>query len=215
MPSPGFTPDFVNYLEELDRKIKTMVPVDVSQLATKDEIKAVKDIAATKDDIKAVKDIIPAIDTSAVATKTDIKAVRDAIPKPYDAIPAVETQQGAMGNKMEMFAAGDHSHARVSEVVKGTLNTSSQLTVSFVRMYDSEPGISLVSVGAASPILWDVVFITNTEGKFTGATITGRKGRSLPALTAVLTTLVASISNYDPFGGSAAGVRFSGVVIKS
>jgi hypothetical protein len=213
--SPGFTPDFVNYLESLDKTVKALKVPDVSGMATKADVAAVAqqiptapDLSgmATKADVKAVKDQIPAVpDVSGLAAKADI-------PKPAEIMPMSEAATAKAGDAEKIYARADHVHQRLSEVIKGSLDANGKITITLKNEFTEEPGVGLTSVAANGSIYWDIDWV-KTGAKFTGIVITGRKNRTLPTLTALLTDLL-KLSGYDT-SVPAAGVKFTGLVIKA
>ena len=128
----------------------------------------------------------------------------------------------------------DHQHPRLTATARGALDTNGDATVVFTQIFDSEPAVTVISVGAkaagwAVPD-FDVAFVTNAQGKYTGCTIYGRRARRLPTqplaggplsvlalLGAVITgvnALAASITGYDATE-PAALAGFSLIAVKS
>jgi hypothetical protein len=147
-------------------------------------------------------------------------------PKPEAGAPAAGMADG--------ITRPDHQHPRVTATARGTLDASGVATVVFTQAFDSEPAISIISVGAkqagtAIPD-FDFTFTTDAGGKFTGGTVYGRRARKLPtqplatgplAAAALLTGVIAginaiasSITGYDATE-VAAGSGYSLIAVKS
>jgi len=218
MRSPGFTPDFVNYLNSLETRMAQMMVEKIAEQPSANvdsKIDDVKKLIPTQASIDSKIDAVKATIPTESSINTKIDDIKKLIPSPGEATPMIEKPGGSPGENPKLYALWDHSHPRISQVIKGTLNASSQATINFTMVHDEEPGIGIGSIGASFAVFWDFEFIKNTAGKITGVTITGRKGRALPALTSVLTSLVTTLSGYDPFSGSASGVKFTGLAIKA
>jgi len=128
----------------------------------------------------------------------------------------------------------DHQHPRLTATARGTLDANGDATVVFTQVFDAEPAVTVISVGAkaagwAVPD-FDVTLVTNAQGKFTGCTVYGRRARRLPTqplsaspigVLAVLTTVIsgvnaiaASITGYDATE-PAANAGFSLIAVKT
>lgn len=131
-------------------------------------------------------------------------------------MPRPEAGAPALGSVPQIPYA-DHQHPRLTATAKGTLDATGNATVTFTQVFDNEPAVTVISVGAkaagwAVPD-FDVAPVTNAQGKFTGCTVYGRRARRLPtqplaggpisvlALLGVVITgvnaLAASITGYD------------------
>lgn len=111
----------------------------------------------------------------------------------------------------EKASRDDHVHQRLTITRNGTLDGAGSAVLDFAPMvYDMEPGFFAVSIGAGALVGFDVAWVQNAQGKFTGATITARRSRKLPAVIGLLSVLV----NYDT-SEPAAGVKFNATIIKS
>jgi len=124
----------------------------------------------------------------------------------------------------------DHQHPRLTATAKGALDANGLATVVFTQVFDNEPAITVISVGARSAQKsvpdFDVTFTQDGAGKFTGCTVYGRRARALPQQTqlnvlSVLTGVIAGVNTiattlggYDPTE-PAAGAGFSLIAVKS
>jgi hypothetical protein len=214
MDSPGFTPDFVNYIKDLKNKIDNIaLPTSVpANVATKTDIADAIAPLAKKSEIP---------DVSNLATKTEIPDVsnlakKTEVPTVGSSIPPAETATGMADPTGNVAAPQTHSHPRLSEVFTGltTNATTGTYTISFAKTYATKPGVAIVSVGANAAVFWDVSYI-KTGTNYTGLTITGRKGQALPVLTALLTNLVSLLSGFNPFSQLATNQEFSCIILKS
>lgn len=93
----------------------------------------------------------------------------------------------------------------------------------FTRTFTNEPAISILAVenDTRSPPDFKVQqFLDDTGAPWTtgkpygGATIYGTRARALPVLTALLTSVVSSLSGYVP-NEPAAGVKFSIIALQA
>lgn len=131
-------------------------------------------------------------------------------------MPKGEAGASALGTVSQIPYA-DHQHPRLTATAKGTLDSTGNASVTFTQIFDNEPAVTVISVGAkaagwAVPD-FDVTPVTNGQGKFVGCTVYGRRARRLPAqplsasplgVLAVLTSVIsgvnaiaASITGYD------------------
>lgn len=141
--------------------------------------------------------------TPALAAMVAGALLADVAPKSEGSAPAVGT-----GGKA---SRDDHVHQRLTITRNGNLDGNGSAVLDFAPVvYDLEPGFFAVSIGAGALVGFDGAWVQDGQGKFTGATITARRSRKLPAVIALLTTLV----NYDT-SEPAAGVRFNATIIKS
>lgn len=141
--------------------------------------------------------------TPALATMVAGAILSGASPKSEATTPATGT-----GDKA---SRDDHVHPRLTITRNGDLDANGSAVLDFAPVaYDLEPGFFAVSIGAAALVAFDVAWTKDGAGKFTGATITARRSRKLPAVISLLTALV----NYDT-SEPAANVKFNATIIKS
>lgn len=136
----------------------------------------------------------------------------------------------------------DHQHPRLTATAKGSLSTGTGADaavevgtryVTFTQIYDAEPAVTVLSVGAKTAGLavpdFDFTFATDANGKFIGGTVYGRRARKLPtqplaagplSALAVLTSVISglnaialSITGYDATE-PAAGAGFTLIAVK-
>jgi len=140
----------------------------------------------------------------------------------------------AQAGTKDMITRIDHQHPRLTATAKGELDSSGLATVVFTQVFDTEPAVSIISIGArgqgtAIPD-FDFTFNQDANGKFIGGVVYGRRARKLPtqplassplALTTLLTgvigalnTLANAITGYDTTE-NAAGNKFSLIAVKS
>lgn len=141
--------------------------------------------------------------TPALATMVAGALLTSSAPKSEATAPAVGTGEKA--------SRDDHVHPRLTITRNGVLDGNGSAPIDFAPVvYDLEPGFFAVSIGAGALVAFDVTWVQDGAGKYTGATITARRSRKLPAVISLLSALV----NYDT-SEPAAGVRFNATIIKS
>jgi len=172
------------------------------------------------------------VDLSGVA-QTATAAAQAAVPPFSNVQPKAEGGAPALG-AVQMSPFADHVHPRLTATARGTLDANGDATVVFTQVFDAEPAVTVISVGAkaagwAVPD-FDVSPVTNAQGKFTGCTVYGRRARRLPTqplsasplgVLAVLTSVIsgvnaiaASITGYDATE-PAAGAGFYLIAVKT
>lgn len=171
----------------------------------------------TPDEIKA---------TAEAAAKASIPPFATMTPRPEGGSAVVGTT--------DAITRPDHQHPRLTATAKGTLDSNGLATVVFTQVFDNEPAISIISIGARTQGTavpdFDFTFTTDANGKYIGGTVYGRRARKLPAqplaatplaLTALLTgvigavnTLANAITGYDTTE-NAAGNQFSLIAVKA
>lgn len=155
------------------------------------------------------------------------------LPSFTNIMPKAEAGGPSLGSVPQIPYA-DHQHPRITATAKGTLDSNGLSTVVFTQVFDTEPAISIISIGArmsgtAVPD-FDFTFSQDANGKYTGGTVYGRRARKLPnqplaatplALTALLTgvisglnTLANAITGYDTTE-NAVGNQFSLIAVKA
>jgi hypothetical protein len=172
------------------------------------------------------------LDASTVKTIAET-AAKAAIPPFATTMPKPEAGVAATGST-DAITRPDHQHPRLTATAKGTLDTNGLATVVFTQVFDTEPAISLISIGARTQGTaipdFDFTFTTDANGKYIGGTVYGRRARKLPTqplaaspigitglLTAVisgLNALASSITGYDTTE-NAAGNQFSLIAVKA
>jgi hypothetical protein len=167
--------------------------------------------------------------TPASVTETARAAALAAIPPYATTMPKPEGGAAAPGST-DAITRPDHVHPRLTATAKGTLDTNGSATVTFTQVFDNEPAVTVTSIGvkaSGKPVpRFDVTFVTDANGKFTGATIYGERQRPLPtqpqtnalailgAVTSALNSLAASLSGFLPTE-PAAGAGFSLIAVKT
>lgn len=167
---------------------------------------------------------------SAISTALAGKADTSAIPQPATSTPRSEMTGGAVGALPTRYAREDHQHPRLTSTTYATLGSTGQAVVAFSRSFLNKPGINLTETDAAAGtqplVLRGLGWVQDANGLYTGVTIQGSRAQLLPALSplsGVLTllgqvitgvnTLVTSLTNYNLFGGSAAGATVSVIAV--
>jgi hypothetical protein len=218
--SPGFTPDFVAYMIELEKRVaaagSTGTSVDTSNFATKADLTPL----AKKTDIP---------DMSGVAKKTDLPdvtklATKNDVPVLSDSKPAPEAMAGKAGTASQV-SRDDHTHERLTETFKGTLDSAGKATITFAKTYAVQPVAIPQGIKAGSPISWDKEYV-GSDGAWTGVKITGYKSSQMPttpilSLTTLLggvivgiNTIIGIVSGYNPVQ-PAVNAMYDGYVLKS
>jgi hypothetical protein len=167
--------------------------------------------------------------TAASVTATAQAAALAVVPPFSNVVPKAEGGVPALGST-QMIPYADHVHPRLTATGKGTLDANGNATVAFTQIFDNEPAVTVTSIGvkaSGKPVpRFDVTFITDANGKFTGATVYGERQRPLPtqaqtstlailgAAIGALNTLAASISGFLPTE-PAAGAGFSLIAVKT
>lgn len=129
--------------------------------------------------------------------------------------PKQETAKANAGTATSI-AAGDHSHARLSEVISGSLGSGGSVRVDFAKQYSVTPGLTFLSIGAGKAVTFDFAFDQPDAqtGIIKGGVLSGKTRTVLPTLTAILTDIL-KLSGFDPFSSAAANVGFTGFAIRS
>lgn len=154
------------------------------------------------------------------------KADADDIPQPGNATPMAEAVAGASG-ALPPYSRMDHQHPRMSSTTYVTLAANGQATATFTRTFTSKPGLMLTEVDAAAGsqalVIRGLAWQTNAQGQYTGVTIQGLRAQTLPTLTSVsgiltavitgINGIVTALSNFNIFGGSAAGASVSVIAL--
>jgi len=209
--SPGFTPDFVEYMAQLESRLDSIAQQggqapapDMSAYAKKTDLTSL----AKKADIPDVSNLAP----------------KNMIPSLSDAKPVSEAMVAKAGNAA-MASRDDHTHERLTETFKGTLDTNGQAVITFSKTYAVQPVAIPQGIKAGAPISWDKEYM-GTDGAWTGVKIIGYKAKPMPttpvlSLTTLLggvitglNTLIGIVSGYNPVQ-VANGAAFDGYVLKS
>ena len=165
-------------------------------------------------------------DASALAGKADASA----IPQPATATPKSEMTGGSVGGVPTRYAREDHQHPRLTSTTYATLGSNGQAVVSFSRTFVNKPGLNLSETDAAAGtqplVLRGLGWVQDANGLYTGVTIQGSRAQLLPALSPLSTLLtlvsgvvtgvnglVTMLTNYNVFGGSAAGATVSVIAV--
>ena len=140
-------------------------------------------------------------------SETAAIALSDIPPDPEALTPAA--------GQMPLASRGDHVHPRLtSSQASLVLGSNGSLAVTFSRTFATKPAIVLTPVQSAvstTPVMLEIQSFTQTGGVYTGCVVRGYRGQSLPAVIALLGTLV----NFNVFGASAAGVEFTLIAVQS
>lgn len=163
---------------------------------------------------------------------TDIsgKADKAEVPQPATTAPKSEATGAAIGVVPQRFALEDHQHPRLTSTTYATLDSSGQATIAFTRTFLNKPGINLTetdAVSASQPlVLRGLAWVRDGNGLYTGVTVQGMRAQMLPTinplsgaltlLTQVITGvngLIAQLTGYNVFGGSAAGASVSVIAV--
>lgn len=124
--------------------------------------------------------------------------------------PLPESAAGTPGSAA-MAADSFHTHPTISWRGNVTLDASGLSTVTFGRTFNAEPPVFLTAVNPSGrPVQLEIVSYTQSPpGTWTGVNIRGYRSQILPSLSGIVLVgpLVTALSNFDPLGGSAAGVK--------
>lgn len=140
-----------------------------------------------------------------------LDAVTAAMPKPATTAPQPEKTGAAVGTQNSRFALEDHQHPRLTSTTYATLAADGTATVTFTRSFVNKPGVVLTEVDAtgAQPLTCVVMGFIGTQGAYTGCTVKGFRGQTLPAVIALLGTL----TNFNVFAGPASGAVVSVIAV--
>jgi hypothetical protein len=182
---------------------------------------------ASSDQIKALQDQLAAkADAAALSQKANTADV----PKPASNPPMSEKTGAATGAITQRFALEDHQHPRLTSTNYATLASDGTATVTFTRSFTNKPGINLTETDAAAntqPLVLRVQsWVQDANSAYTGCVIRGSRAQMLPtinplsgALTLIsgvvtgVNALVAQLTGYNVFGGSAAGAQVSCIAV--
>lgn len=156
--------------------------------------------------------------------------VAAAVPQPATTTPASETTGGNVGTDPTQYAQKGHQHPRLTSTTYATLDGSGQATITFSRTFFNKPGLNLTETDAATGsqplVLRGITWQRDVNGLYTGVTIQGQRAQMLPTInplsgtltlvTQVVTgvnALVTALTNYNVFGGNAAGATVSVIAI--
>jgi hypothetical protein len=123
--------------------------------------------------------------------------------------PLPESTAGVAG-AAATAADSAHAHPRLSSSSNVVLDGSGLATVTFTRIFPSEPVIALCPVNpAGQQVVLEVVTFIQTGAVYTGCTIKGRRAQLLPALSGIILIgpLITALSGFDPNAGAASGVK--------
>ena len=156
-------------------------------------------------------------------------SVAAAIPPFTSMMPKAEAGTPALGSTKQIPYA-DHQHPRLTATARGTLDANGTASVTFTQVFDAEPAVTVLSVGARAAGKsipdFDVTLVQDANGKYVGCTVYARRTRVLPqqtqlnvlaVLSGVITgvnTLAAALSGYDATE-PAAGAGFSLIAVKT
>lgn len=168
--------------------------------------------------------------TSGVAPGQVQAAIDAALPKPSTTTPSAEAVGGNAGTNTQKYAQEGHQHPRLTSTTYTTLDSGGQAVVTFSRTFVNKPGLNLTETDATSAtqplVLRGLAWQRDGNGLYTGVTIQGQRAQMLPtinplsgALTLVsgvvsgVNGIVAQLTGYNIFGGSAAGATVSVIAI--
>lgn len=160
----------------------------------------------------------------------DLSSLRALIPVPASIPPLSEKTGAALGTQTQQFALADHQHPRLTSTTYATLDASGQATVTFSRTFLNKPGINLTeadATGSTQPlVLRGLAWQRDGNGLYTGVTIQGQRAQMLPTINPLsgtitllgslitgVNTVFAQLTNYNIFGGSAAGASVSCIAV--
>lgn len=123
-----------------------------------------------------------------------------------------------------------HQHPRLTSTTYATLAANGQATVPFSRTFVNKPGLNLTETDAASGsqplVLRGLTWVTDANGLYTGVVISGARAQMLPTIAPLSGTLtlvtgvvsavntqMSQLTNYNIFGGSAAGATVSVIAV--
>jgi len=165
--------------------------------------------------------------TTPGVTKAELDAV---MPKPATTAPLSEKTGAAVGQEDTRFAKEDHQHPRLTSTNYATLDANGMATVAFTRSFANKPGVNMTETDVAAnaqPLVLRVQsWVQDGQGVYTGCVIRGSRAQVLPTLnplSGLLTLvsgvvtgvngLVAQLTGYNIFGGSAAGASVSVIAV--
>jgi hypothetical protein len=161
-----------------------------------------------------------------IASKADLAA----IPQPATTTPRSEMTGGYTGAVSARYAREDHQHPRQTSTTYATLASNGQATVSFSRTFVNKPGLNLSEtdavIGSQPLVLRGLGWVQDANGLYTGVVVQGSRAQLLPALAPLSTlltllsgvvsgvnTALTMLTNYNIFGGSAAGATVSVIAV--
>lgn len=153
--------------------------------------------------------------------------IRTMMPKPSTSTPAAEATAGGAGTNQNKFAQEGHAHPRLTSTTYVTLAADNTATVTFTRTFASKPGVVMTEVDASGtqPLVCVVQSFVMSSGVYTGCVIKGYRSQPLPAqaslnplailsaVTSGLNNLIASLTGFNVFGGTASGASVSCIAI--
>lgn len=128
------------------------------------------------------------------------------IPAPEGVLPAIGMDDTA--------ARGNHVHQRLSSTTVQVLGANGDATITFTRSFATMPGVICTAYKATDnlPVTFEVKsWVQDGSNNYTGCIIHGSKAQTLPAVIALVGTLI----NYNVFAGSATGTQFSCVALQA
>lgn len=160
----------------------------------------------------------------------DLAALAAQIPQPATLTPRSEMTGGATGSQVSRFAMEDHQHPRLTSTTYATIGLNGQATVTFSRSFLNKPGLNVTETDAtvnSQPLVArGLSWVQDANGLYTGVTIQASRAQALPtinALSGLLTlvsgvvtgvnAMVAQLTNYNVFGGSAVGATISVIAV--
>lgn len=184
----------------------------------------------TKDERDEVRRLVGVQEAAIAGLQQATAAIQSAVgsmPTLATTLPVAEGKTASAGS-MNTATRADHVHPRLTSTASGTLNAAGEATITFTRTFPMKPAVIITPVESAEaqPLVFKVKAWLNEGGTawqpgqaFGGCVIKGYRSQALPAissvsglLTAVITgvnALVSALSNFNVFGGSAAGAEYS------
>jgi len=182
-----------------------------------------------RDSAGVVRERVGQSQIDALAAQVATKADASSLPQPADTMPMAEKTGAALGAMDGRYARADHQHPRLTSTTYATLDAAGLATVAFTRTFANKPGVVMTETDAAGkqPLVTSVQsWLQDADGRYTGCVIKGQRAQFLPTINPLAGTIVvltgvisgtngviAQITNYNVFGGSAAGASVSVVAI--
>lgn len=165
-----------------------------------------------------------------VSSSVSLGQVAAMIPRPSLTTPSSEATGGNAGTNETAFAQEGHQHPRLTSTTYATLDASGNATVTFSRSFANKPGVNLtetdVTAGTQPLVLRVQSWVQDSGGRYTGCVIRGSRAQMLPTINPLAGTitlisgllsgvngLIAQLTGYNVFGGSASGATISVIAV--
>lgn len=146
-----------------------------------------------------------------------------------DQMPVTEAVAAQPGSGSRA-SRDDHRHPRLTSATVATLSASGEATVTFTRVFATQPCMDLTYVEETDnpPVILKVKsWVRDGSNNYTGCVVKGYRGQVLPTLapmSGVLTlltqvisgvnTLVSTLTGFNSFGGSAANIPITVIALQ-